>query len=240
MTLSLAKTPIAWRRGLLTCAVLAGALSASSAAQEAVTISGHVSSGNFPLEGASVRIIDLDVGGVTDRDGRYSFIVPSSRVRGQRATITARHVRFTTQTAEVTLTGGSLVRDFNLPPVGAGRQQSPHRPPRASRDVPFIGARAPSIIVVEPSVVDSTAFADAPGPLDLPSALAGRIAGVVVTSSAAIGGSSPVVIRGQRSLFGNSQPLYVVDGSPIDNSTITTLSQRFGFGGFDFGSAAQD
>jgi TonB-dependent SusC/RagA subfamily outer membrane receptor len=226
---------------LLICAVLVGAVSTRSAAQDAVTISGHVSSGNVPLEGASVRILNLDVGSVTDRDGRYSFIVPSSRVRGQRATITARHVRFTTQTAEVTLTGGSLVRDFNLPPVGAGRQPgvSPN-PGEAPVMSSATAARAPSFVAVVPSLVDSTAFADAPGPIDLPSALEARVAGVVVTSASALGGSSPIVIRGQRSFVTTSQPLYVVDGSPIDNSTITTLSQRFGFGGFDYGSAAQD
>jgi TonB-dependent SusC/RagA subfamily outer membrane receptor len=194
----------------------------------------------MPLEGASVRIISLDVGGVTDRDGRYSFIVPSSRVRGQRVTMTARHVRFTTQTAEVTLTGGSLVRDFNLPPVGAGQSANPVNQRELPATAPASSARAPIVVSAVPSLVDSTAFADAAGPVDLQSVLAGRIAGVVVTSAAAIGGSSPVVIRGQRSFFANSQPLYVVDGSPIDNSTITTLAQRFGFGGFDFGSAAQD
>jgi TonB-dependent SusC/RagA subfamily outer membrane receptor len=32
----------------------------------------------------------------------------------------------------------------------------------------------------------------------------------------------------------------VVDGTPIDNSTFTTLAQRFGFGGFDYGTAVQD
>jgi TonB-dependent SusC/RagA subfamily outer membrane receptor len=194
----------------------------------------------MPLEAASVRIVSLDVGGLTDRDGRYSFIVPSSRVRGQRVTITARHVRYTTQTAEVTLTGGSLVRDFNLPPVGAGQSTAAANPGDLPATSPASSTSAPTIIPAERSLIDSTAFADAPGPVDLPGMLAGRIAGVVVTSSAGVGGSSPVIIRGQRSLFGNSQPLYVVDGSPIDNSTITTLSQRFGFGGFDFGSAAQD
>lgn len=241
MRLSLAKAPTFLRRSLLSCAILVGAVSTKSAGQEAVTVSGHVSSGNVPLAGASVRIINLDVGSVTDNDGRYSFIVPSSRVRGQRATITARHVRFTTQTAEVTLTGGSLVRDFNLPPVGAGQPSAgAANPGDAPAAAPVSSARAPSIIAVEPTVVDSSAFADAPGPIDLQTALAGRIAGVVVTSAASIGGSSPVIIRGQRSFVTNSQPLYVVDGSPIDNSTITTLSQRFGFGGFDYGSAAQD
>lgn len=49
--------------------------------------------------------------------------------------------------------------------------------------------------------------------------LAGRVAGVVITqSTAGPGSSSRVVIRGNNSLSGNNQPLYVVDGVPIDNS----------------------
>ena len=52
------------------------------AAQEAVTVSGHVSADNRPIKGATVRIQELNVGGSTDAEGFYSFIVPSSRVRG--------------------------------------------------------------------------------------------------------------------------------------------------------------
>ncbi|MFN7280559.1 MAG: TonB-dependent receptor plug domain-containing protein, partial [bacterium] len=50
------------------------------------------------------------------------------------------------------------------------------------------------------------------------SALTGKIAGVDATqANSGAGGSSRVVIRGNTSLNGNQQPLYVVDGMPIDN-----------------------
>jgi TonB-dependent SusC/RagA subfamily outer membrane receptor len=49
-------------------------------------------------------------------------------------------------------------------------------------------------------------------------ALAGRIAGVNVTKpSTGPAGSTRVVIRGNKSLNGSNQPLYVVDGIPMDN-----------------------
>ncbi|WP_460474502.1 SusC/RagA family TonB-linked outer membrane protein [Emticicia fontis] len=49
--------------------------------------------------------------------------------------------------------------------------------------------------------------------------LTGKIAGVNATGlSTGPGGSSRVVIRGNGSLTGNSQPLYVINGMPIDNS----------------------
>ena len=53
--------------------------------------------------------------------------------------------------------------------------------------------------------------------------LSGRVAGVNITSSAgAAGASTFITIRGQNSITGNNQPLFVVDGVPIDNSMSTS------------------
>jgi len=53
---------------------------------------------------------------------------------------------------------------------------------------------------------------------NLVNSLAGRIAGVNVTSgSAGIGTSSRITIRGESSLAGDNQPLFIVDGIPINN-----------------------
>ena len=51
--------------------------------------------------------------------------------------------------------------------------------------------------------------------------LAGKTAGVQINKTANLGGSAKVVIRGARSAFasGNNQPLYVIDGVPMLNST---------------------
>ncbi|KFC59408.1 hypothetical protein FEM08_18110 [Flavobacterium gilvum] len=55
--------------------------------------------------------------------------------------------------------------------------------------------------------------------VNLGSALSGRVAGVNVTTPATgVGGSTRVVIRGNTSASGNNQPLYVIDGIPVDNS----------------------
>ena len=49
--------------------------------------------------------------------------------------------------------------------------------------------------------------------------LAGRVAGVNVSGVASgPAGSTRVVIRGNKTLAGNNQPLYVIDGVPMDNS----------------------
>lgn len=73
---------------------------------------------------------------------------------------------------------------------------------------------------------------------NLVSSLAGRVAGVNVTGgSNSIGGSSRIVIRGETSLAGNNQPLFVVDGTPINNkvSAIDQSGQNI-----DYGNAAAE
>ncbi len=73
------------------------------------------------------------------------------------------------------------------------------------------------------------------------SSLEGRVAGVDIRTSSTMGGSSDMKIRGITSLTGNNQPLFVVDGIPIDNSTTQGSGlQSQGFGGFDYGNAAQN
>ncbi|MGS2741534.1 SusC/RagA family TonB-linked outer membrane protein [Sinomicrobium sp. M5D2P17] len=68
---------------------------------------------------------------------------------------------------------------------------------------------------------------------NLANALSGRIAGVNVSSLATgAGGSSRVVIRGNTSLSGDNQPLYVINGMPMDNTTMGGSASTSG-GGFN-------
>nr|WKN39217.1 SusC/RagA family TonB-linked outer membrane protein [Tunicatimonas sp. TK19036] len=71
--------------------------------------------------------------------------------------------------------------------------------------------------------------------------LQGRVAGVQIAgSSGNIGGSSRILIRGASSVSGNNQPLFVVDGTPIDNSNFNSDDTEKANGGIDYGNAAQD
>ena len=72
------------------------------------------------------------------------------------------------------------------------------------------------------------------------SALSGKVAGLQITQGNSVGGSTNVVIRGNKSLTGNNQALFVVDGVPIDNSIKNTGTQQAGGGGYDYGNAAAD
>src|SRR5690606_40325460 len=61
------------------------------------------------------------------------------------------------------------------------------------------------------------------------SALSGKVAGVSITSpSGNLGGSQRILIRGVNSVTGNNQPLFVIDGVPIDNSNFNNTNVRRG------------
>ena len=63
--------------------------------------------------------------------------------------------------------------------------------------------------------------------------MAGRVPGLVVTQTAGgASGSSRVILRGSTEMTGNNQPLYVIDGVPLDN---TNFGSAGTYGGFDLG-----
>lgn len=69
--------------------------------------------------------------------------------------------------------------------------------------------------------------------INLGNALIGQVAGLSVAENASGPyGSSRVLIRGNASLSGNNQPLYIVDGIPYDNTTVNYAGQ---YGGVDLG-----
>ena len=70
--------------------------------------------------------------------------------------------------------------------------------------------------------------------------LSGKVSGVDVKQTNTLGGSTNVVIRGFKSITGDNQALFVVDGVPFNNANNNTANQRTGRGGFDYGNAAAD
>lgn len=73
--------------------------------------------------------------------------------------------------------------------------------------------------------------------------ISGKVAGVQVTGgSTGIGSSSRIVIRGENTLRGSQQPLFVIDGVPIDNSTNLNNADNNGSGTqeVDYGNGAAE
>jgi len=72
--------------------------------------------------------------------------------------------------------------------------------------------------------------------------IAGKLAGVTVSQGATgVGSSSKITIRGESS-FSNNNPLFVIDGTPINNETVFNFTNEAaaGFQEIDFGNGAMD
>lgn len=71
-------------------------------------------------------------------------------------------------------------------------------------------------------------------------ALQGKLAGVQISgNSGSMGGSAKVVIRGTKSITGDNNAMFIVDGVPMANMNLNTAGQGNGGGGFDYGNPAQ-
>ena len=70
--------------------------------------------------------------------------------------------------------------------------------------------------------------------------LSGKVAGLEIRQSTNFGGSVDAVSRGYKSILGDNQALFIVDGVPIINRNINTTSQLNGFSGYDYGSPVSD
>jgi TonB-linked SusC/RagA family outer membrane protein len=77
--------------------------------------------------------------------------------------------------------------------------------------------------------------------------LSGKVSGLEIRQGNTLGGSTNMVIRGTKTISGSNQPLFIIDGVPINNSNPKSISattgvdqQSTGRGGYDYGSAASD
>jgi TonB-linked SusC/RagA family outer membrane protein len=194
------------------------ALTATTAfAQDGARVSGRVvGETGAPIVGASVFIPGMSLGSTTSDDGSYNFVVPASRANGQTATLTARILGYTPTSVQISLTSGANInQNFTLTanPLHLG-------------EVVITGAGTSTTrerLTTTINSVDTATLKRASSPENLVSGLAGKAPNVEVrTQSGEPGASASIKIRGNASLTGTNQPLFVVDGQPIDNQTNST------------------
>ena len=70
--------------------------------------------------------------------------------------------------------------------------------------------------------------------------LSGKVAGLEIRQNNTLGGSTNVVLRGVKSIYGDNQALFVIDGVPIGNENTNGSTQQSGNGGYDYGSPVSD
>lgn len=197
------------------CAALVAAATASTPlfAQEPATVTGRVTSVSGAAENAvSVRISALNVGTTTAADGTYRLVVPAARLRSGPVTITASRVGLAPSSRTVTLSPGATVtQNFQL---GADALQL--------SEIVVTGAgtegRAERLGTVREAVTGAELSRSAEP--NVVQALAGRVANVQTTQQGGEAGAGTAIrIRGTTTISGTGQPLFVVDGVPVNNTT---------------------
>jgi TonB-linked SusC/RagA family outer membrane protein len=175
-----------------------------------------------PLPGVYVKISGTNNGTVTDANGTYQVSAPSN------GTLVFSYIGY--QQQEIPVNGQS---EINVT-LAAGVTQMNEVVVTAlgiTREKKSLGYATQEVKGDEISTVKSSNFMNT---------LSGKVAGINIKSSGNLGGSTNVIIRGAKSLTGNNQALFVVDGVPLDNANTNNSGQRTGRSGYDYGNAASD
>ncbi len=188
-------------------------------AQELRTVTGTVTVEGTaqPLPGVQVFVKGTRIGTLTDNRGAFSLPVPANATL-----LVFAHLGYKTEevpvTAQVTvvMTVEALgIEGITVTALGLRREKQ----------------------TLGYSVQDLQGDAIAQVPeINLVNSLKGNVAGLQITDAGPTGGSSRIVIRGANSIAGNNQPLFILDGVPVDNSA----PRNTGYGGIDYGNAVQD
>lgn len=179
-------------------------LFASSAMAQDRTISGTVTSADdkLPVPGVSVRIVGAPGGTVTTASGQYTISVPASA-----NSLEFSFIGYATQTKVIgsaTTINVALSSDANelneviVTAVGVTKAKA------------SLGYSADVVKAQDLTNGRQT---------NLINGLTGKTAGVQIgRSSGGVNTATRITMRGIRSLQGEQQPLFVIDGVPIDNS----------------------
>jgi TonB-linked SusC/RagA family outer membrane protein len=199
----------------LRVALVIGIVPMAISAQEARITGRVVNETGAPVGGANVRVTALSVGALANSDGQYTIVVPSARVSGQTVTVTARLLGYTPQSQTITLNPGATTLNFTL-----------RSSPTQLSQIVVTGEGTSTTrehLTTTVNSVDTTTLKRAAEPQNVVAALAAKAPNVEVrVQSGEPGASASIHIRGNASLTGTNQPLFVVDGQPVDNSTIST------------------
>ncbi len=156
-----------------------------------------------PLPGVNILVVGTSTGAATNSSGNYSLTAPSMQD-------TLRFSFIGYKTLKVPINGQHTINVSLKPTTITGNQLV----------VTALGIKRESkSLGYSTQEVEGESLAETHEP-NLTNALSGKVAGLqVIQSSNGPGGSSKIVLRGFSSLTGDNQPLIVVDGVPIDNTT---------------------
>ncbi len=155
---------------------------------------------NAPIQGVTIGVEGLGRGTQTDADGTFTLQAPEG------ATLVVSFIGYETQRIPVT---GQNVYNISIGQDLKQLQEVVVTSFGIERDKKSLGYGV--------SGVSSEEITKAPV-TDVTNALAGKVAGVQISGTGGGLSSSNITIRGFSSITGSNQPLFVIDGVPIDNS----------------------
>jgi TonB-dependent SusC/RagA subfamily outer membrane receptor len=183
------------------------------AAQTTGAVQGRVTdaANGQPLPNAQIRIGGTLLGALSDASGQYT--VPN--VPTGRRIVVARRIGYAEARREVDVTSAAAATaDFVMTASAT-----------TLGEVVVTGTAAPTqrrAVGTSIASVDSTAITRS-GAMTVDQALQGKIAGAQITQNSGTpgGGGVSVRLRGTSSFISGSDPLYIVDGVIVDNSSAT-------------------
>lgn len=206
MTYFLLITSVKWRSRLFYGLLLCFLMTIQPAFAQQKTISGNVTDpDNTPIPGVNVLVKGTTQGTITDIEGNYQLTVPEDT-----ETLVFSFVGY--QTQEMAINGRSII-DLSLAEGSRELGEVIVTALGVERETKALGYAVQEVKGESITQARET---------NLVNSLAGRVAGVNVTgSSTTVGGSSRITIRGESSLdINKNQPLFIVDGVPINNNVV--------------------
>ena len=204
---------MAWTPSLAFAKADANMRTSIVAAPDNQVIKGTVADADGPLIGATVKVAGTNNGTVTDFNGNFSIqCKPGTTLEisyvGYK-TITAKAKDGMTVTMEA---DGKVLNEVVVTALGV------------KRDRKALGYGLSEVKGEELTKAKET---------NVINSLSGKVAGLVVQNTAGgASGSTRVLLRGNTEMTGNNQPLYVVDGVPLDNTNFGSAGTE---GGYDLG-----
>jgi len=213
---------------ILVAAIALALLPVAAVAQ--TVVSGTVRGTNgATLANAVVTIQSLRVGATTDAEGRYRFTVPPTAT-GQVA-LTVRRIGYQPGTATINLAGGSVSQDFSLLVSATELAEVVVTALGVQRERSRLGTAQQQLNAGELNTTRAQ---------NLVQQMQGKVAGVQITAPGTQGGSTNIIIRGQNSITGNNQPLFIVDGVAVSNANRGGAPFSDSNTNFDYGNALSD
>ena len=180
---------------------------------DGITVKGNISDVSGPLIGVSVMVVGTTNGTITDMDGNFTLECNAGDEL-EISYIGYNTIRVKAQSNMQIILEESSTELEEVVVTALG----------IKRDRKALGYGLSEVKGEELTKAKET---------NVINSLAGKVAGLVVSNTAGgASGSTRVMLRGTTELTGNNQPLYVVDGVPLDNTNFGSAGEQ---GGYDLG-----